>query len=391
MDSVSTKGRETRRRALWVAVCALLQGSSTACGDLLGIPGAPRLIQEEPPEAEPAILESSSTTEAEPRASLSGVTTTAEAEPTASAEGGPPVAGLGVAPTLPVADEPPDGNNLPLEPEPPPPEPCVETTLPTDLILILDNSGSMEAETAAVERVLLGWSQRLATLGLDYRLILLSRHRTRERSDSSAARTSICIEQPLSGLASCPSAVPVPGERFFHYSIKIDAADSFQQALAGFAAPDAARLAPEGWSGWLRGGALKAFIEISDADTELPAAQFVTRLEALGPQLFASRAGGSTPGFLFYSVVGLAEKAIPDEAYRPDEPIERTECRSADTSPDNAGEQYQALSVLTGGLRLSLCRVDALGERLGRIADDVALQARRCELPARALLDDTER
>jgi hypothetical protein len=288
-------------------------------------------------------------------------------------------------------DAPGRTSDPPLQPEPPPPEPCVEALLPTDLILILDNSGSMDAETAAVERSLVGWSQRLATLGLDYRLILLSRHRTGERSDSGAASTSICVEQPLSGLARCPSAVPVLGERFFHYSIKIDASDSFEQALAGFVAPDAARLAPEGWSAWLRAGALKAFIEISDADTELPAAQFVTRLEALGPRLFPSRDAGSTPGFLFYSVVGLAEKATPDEAYRPDEPIERAECRSADTSPDNAGEQYQALSVLTGGLRQSLCRVDAVGEHLGRIADDVALQARRCVLRDDTLPDNTAR
>jgi hypothetical protein len=385
MDSASTKSRETRCRALWPAVCALLLAGSAACGDLLGIPGAPRLIQEEPTEAEPFVVEVSSDTGAAPRASLSGVIMTAEAEPAAGADGVLPAAGLGLSPTMPVPDEPGRTSDLPLQPEPPPSEPCVETSLPTDLILILDNSGSMDAETAAVERSLFGWSQRLATLGLDYRLILLSRHRTRDRSDSGAASTSICVEQPLSGLARCPSAVPVLGERFFHYSIKIDASDSFEQALAGFAAPDPARLAPEGWSEWLRAGALKAFIEISDADAALPAAQFVTRLEALGPQLFPSRDGAGTPGFLFYSVVGLAEKATPNEAYGPDEPIERTECSSADTSPDNAGEQYQALSVLTGGLRLSLCRVDALGEHLGRIADDVALQARRCVLRDSAL------
>ncbi|MEY2933177.1 MAG: hypothetical protein RL033_3926, partial [Pseudomonadota bacterium] len=77
MDSASTKGRETRRRALWLGVCALLHVSSIACGDLLGIPGAPRLLQEEPAEAEPFVGEASSDTGAAPRASVSGVIMTA--------------------------------------------------------------------------------------------------------------------------------------------------------------------------------------------------------------------------------------------------------------------------------------------------------------------------
>jgi hypothetical protein len=253
----------------------------------------------------------------------------------------------------------------------------VQELAAVDLLLLLDNSGSMAVETAAVERALTGWSQRLGTLGLDYRLILLSRHRTEERSQSEAASTSICVEQPLSGLARCPSDAPVLGERFFHYSIKLDASDSFERALEAFAEPDPAGLAPGGWSQWLRSGAQKVFLEISDADSDLPATQFAAGLGALAPEHFA---GSGAPGFVFYSVVGMAEKAQPDEAYFPDEPIESAECRSTETSPDNAGEQYQTLSVLTGGLRFSLCRSEALGARLERIADDVLLRARRCPI-----------
>jgi hypothetical protein len=351
----------------------LLLGSVLACGDLLGIPGSPRLVQEEPLQPAP---EQASPTGAVPDQLASGVTGTPEPQPAASGDGVLPAAGLGLSPTSPVVAEQPTA----MPPEVPPAEDpapvCTETTLPVDLILILDNSGSMAAETAAVERALIGWSQHMAALGLDYRLILLSRHRTGERSQSEAASTSICVEQPLSGLARCPSDTPVLGERFFHYSVKIDASDSFERALEGFASADAARLAPGGWSEWLRPGALEAFIEVSDADSDVPAAQFASRLGTLAPEHFA--AGGGGPSFVFYSVVGLAEKVLPEDPYLPEEPIESAECRSADTSPDNAGEQYQTLSVLTGGLRFALCRVDALGARLDSIADDVLLKARRC-------------
>jgi hypothetical protein len=226
-----------------------------------------------------------------------------------------------------------------------------------------------------VERALPAWAQRLASLGVDYRLILLSRHRTRARAESDEASTSICVEQPLSGLGSCPSGEPVLGERFFHYSIKLDASDSFERALQGFASADAAGLAPAGWSEWLREGALPAFIEISDADSDIPATQFAERLSALAPERFGA---SGAPSFVFYSVVGLAEKQGADTAYLPGEPLESAECRSADTNPDNAGEQYQTLSVLTGGLRFPVCRVDALGTHLERVASDALLKAMRC-------------
>jgi hypothetical protein len=357
--------------------------ANLACADVLGVPGAPRLIEEQPPAAglrPEAAVSGGSQQEQDTEPGAAPVPPTSAGAPPAESEGAVPQAGLGLAPgAIPVATAPsPDVAAPAPSGEPAEPEPCVEELAPLDVILLVDNSGSMDAETAAVERSLVGWSQRLGTLGLDYRLILLSRHRTLARSISEAASTSICVEQPLSGLERCPSGVPVLGERFFHYSIKLDASDSLERALEGFAEPDPARLAPGGWSQWLRAGAHKAFIEISDADSDLPATLFAARLGALAPEHFAS---SGSPGFVFYSVVGMAEKASADEAYLPEEPIESAECRSVETRPDNAGEQYQTLSILTGGLRFSLCGSDALGARLERIADDLRLVARRCSAP----------
>lgn len=374
MVEASTETREIRCTARGVCCSVLL--ANLACADVLGVPGAPQLIQEQPqaPDLPAEAAAPAASGQSTDPAAAAPAPIGASAAPAAS-EGVVPLAGLGLSP-IPAPAEPPPAVDAPPPAEPPP---CVEELAPVDLMLLLDNSGSMAAETAAVERVLPGWSQRLATLGLDYRLILLSRHRTLERSQSDAASTSICVEQPLSGLERCPSAVPVLGERFFHYSVKLDASDSLERALDAFAEPDSAGLAPGGWSRWLRAGAHRAFIEISDADSELTAAQFAARLGALAPEHFAASA---PTGFVFYSVVGMAEKESADEAYLPEEPIESAECRSAETRPDNAGEQYQTLSVLTGGLRFSLCQSDALDDHLERIADDVLLKARRCVTPA---------
>jgi len=246
-----------------------------------------------------------------------------------------------------------------------------------DIVLILDNSGSMAAATAAVERGLTVWAALLDAGGLDYRLILLSRHRTLARNESEVASTSICVARPLSGLASCPSPEPVLAERFFHYSVKIDATDSLLRALEGYATPDDFNLAPTGWSAWLRLGARKVFIEISDADSELPASEFAARLSSLAPEHFGP--DPAAPRYVFHSIVALRDRRALDPLYPAAEPIQTEKCRGGDAGTDNAGETYQALSRLTGGARLTLCPRDTTDLRLFRLAAELLLPPRpRC-------------
>src|SRR5690606_19490982 len=93
------------------------------------------------------------------------------------------------------------------------------TSEPVDIIIVLDNSGSMEDELTAVEsNINVNFANILAESGVDYRVILLSRHREGDRSESSSYATSICVEAPLSGLPSCPSAQPILAPRFYQYS-----------------------------------------------------------------------------------------------------------------------------------------------------------------------------
>src|SRR6188768_3785191 len=70
--------------------------------------------------------------------------------------------------------------------------------VPVDIILVLDNSGSMEDELDAVEKnINVNFANILQQSGVDYRVILISRQRKAARTESEEASTSICVNSPL--------------------------------------------------------------------------------------------------------------------------------------------------------------------------------------------------
>jgi hypothetical protein len=245
--------------------------------------------------------------------------------------------------------------------------------VPVDLVFIVDNSGSMSEETERFEQALPSFVALLDGDEVDYRIILLSRHRRDERSASAEASTSVCVAAPLSELAACPSARPALGPRFFQYSIKMDDDDSLQRVLQALDAPDPFGLTEIGWSEWLRSGALTIFIEITDADSALSANDFTTALQAAAPASFGSDA--TRPGFVFHSITGVIQKALEPSIYLADEPIEPAVCEGIGSNPDNAGVVYQELTRSTGGLRAPVCPADALGVRLEVLASDASLRS----------------
>jgi hypothetical protein len=234
-----------------------------------------------------------------------------------------------------------------------------------DIIFAVDNSGSMAEECTAFEEALPRFVERLSSAGVDHSIILVSRHRRDARGSSDEADTSVCIAAPVSGLAACPSEAPALSARFFHHSIKLDAADSFERLLESLVEADPFDLNAAGWSEWLRPSARKVFIEITDADSDMSASDFSAALQAAEPDQF----GRSAPSFVFHSVVGLAEKA-GGGAYGPEEPLVDETCSAPGSSIDGAGTEYQALSRATGGLRLSICPPEALAQSLDVLAED---------------------
>jgi hypothetical protein len=164
----------------------------------------------------------------------------------------------------------------------------------------------------------------------------------------------------------------VPSPRFFQYSIKIDATDSFERVLEAASTPDPFELTSVGWLEWLRPGARVEFVEITDDDSALSPEAFVSGLAELAPERFSATV--NAPGFIFHSITGIDTRTAANggNVYRSDEPLESARCTRLEGSPNNAGQTYQALSRATGGLRLPVCPSSALTTRLNVVASDVA-------------------
>src|SRR5690606_34903046 len=77
--------------------------------------------------------------------------------------------------------------------------------------------------------------------------------------------------------------------------------------------------------------------------------QFDADLLARDPAMFGS---ADQRNYVWYSIVGLgANPNNPNKSWDPSEPITTSECSTA----ADPGTGYQALSILTGGLRFPVC------------------------------------
>lgn len=217
---------------------------------------------------------------------------------------------------------------------------------PVDIIFIIDNSGSMTEEIIGVEKnINTNFATIIGQSGLDYRVIMLSHH-----GQSSLQR--ICVSAPLSGNPTCtpPPAVPVNTTKFFHYDYDIQSTDSLTKALATYNLADSHGLAPMGWSQWLRTEAVKIFVEITDDQSTLAAANFDSMLLAKTPAMFGNV---NMRNYIFHSIIGVANNNPVTKPWLPSDPVQTTKCGAGAV---NTGPQYQDLSKLTGGLRFPICQ-----------------------------------
>jgi hypothetical protein len=269
----------------------------------------------------------------------------------------------------------------------------VESKEPVDIILIIDNSASMQDELAATERnINVNFASILEESGLDYRVIALTLHRRQRRTGFGQSATMLCVERPLSALPDCTAAAePRFSDRFFQYSTRIESDDSFDILLDTYAPPfdnerrqDEYGNAPNGWSEWLRPGIQKVFLELSDGNEDMPAADFERALAELDPAAFG--ADPAQPAYVFHSIVNIAPKAASDEPYYPDEAVEAGTCDTPaigeSTAGLTSGEVYQELSRVTGGLRFPICLPDAYDVVFREIAGRVIQQSDvACDFP----------
>ena len=235
---------------------------------------------------------------------------------------------------------------------------ATRVSVPVDIIIVIDSSGSMDGEIAAVQRnINTNLASILDTAGIDYRVILIGDY------------PAICIEAPLSGIASCTSgrpSTPTSGARFFQYDRVIGSNNSLSLILSTYNTTDANGIAPGGWSSLLRPGAARAFLEISDDDASGNAwMNFDRDLLALSAEHFGTAAERN---YTFHSIIGMAANVPATTAWPSTAPLQTGRCTPGSV---NAGPDYQELSILTGGLRFPLCNNDSFDVIFQQLADDV--------------------
>jgi hypothetical protein len=232
---------------------------------------------------------------------------------------------------------------------------------PVDVIFVIDNSGSMSEEIAAVrDNINRDFAAIIAESGVDYRVIMISKY--------GLDSLSVCVEPPLAQ-ADCDLGIDRTNSTvFYHYDQEIGSTDALCQILTTFDRPDARGRAPAGWQAWLRPDSHKAFVVITDdsplcmygqGETPLTFGQtgvdpFEDALQFHRALLTRSGAQFGVPPdvkYQFFSIIGLAAGPVPGEPYFPHQGIVHTTCDSA----PGPGPTYQALSIVTDSLRYPVC------------------------------------
>ena len=261
-----------------------------------------------------------------------------------------------------------------------------------DIVFVIDNSGSMTDEIAAVrQNINVNFAQLIAASGVDFRVVLVSQF--------GSEGTGVCVDPPLAGAPCAAGLEASTSDVFFQYNLLIDSFDPLCKLLTAFDQPDAEGRAPYGFRQWLRPEAEKVFVLITDDsagctwdsgdgavvefgtrgdDPFEVALRFHETLLARSPEQFG------TPGdsrYAFYSIVGIAPNEPASEPWFPYHELNPLAC---DTAP-SPGLSYQALSVITDALRYPVCEgrgFDAVFRVLARSVVEAAKADCSFELPS---------
>lgn len=245
-----------------------------------------------------------------------------------------------------------DGDRGAFAPAPPPltePPPsdvndeapsCVESFAETrravDIIISIDQSGSMSEEIDSLKRNVNNLPKLLEESNLDYRVVMIA--------EVGKGKYGICVPPPLGG-PDCSAN----GDVFRPVDHVVQSYDSLNVILSTLRHP-VAKLA---WHDFLRPGVLKVFIPITDDEsTEMRGSDFDPELLRRGAPLFGTP---TSKNYVFFPVIGVND--YPDT----------TSCAAS----DGPGREYQYLANLTGGRWFSVCRPS-----LAPVLDEIGKAAR---------------
>ncbi len=222
---------------------------------------------------------------------------------------------------------------------------------PVDIIIVVDNSGSMTGEAAAIRTNLNG---SLGTIldqsGIDYRVIMVARY--------GNSGTSICIAPPL-GQSDCTAGSPGKNAKYAHCNKSIASRNALSKLEDTYSEG-----CEEPWGLNLRPEAFKSFLAITD-DNERMEAQSFDDFLMTHPEQFGTVAQRN---YTFHSIVGLAENTPATAPWPASSPFVDGRCMPGSV---NNGSVYQDLSILTGGLRFPICKNDNFDKIFEALAADV--------------------
>ncbi|MEM1034292.1 MAG: hypothetical protein AAGN82_28405 [Myxococcota bacterium] len=260
---------------------------------------------------------------------------------------------------------------------------------PVDIIIAIDNSGSMGGEISEVEvQITKNFASILdaAMPPIDYRVIMVSRF------GNFNGPESICVSAPLGGIPDndmdghCDSipGQPVETANFFHHSVEVSSHNALCRLLEQYDVADEFNLRPNGYRDLVRADAFKFFLVITDdgvscshggtnyqdgnnvAGGTQVATDWDAAITALDPLQFGTP---TDRNYVFWSIVSQQEwmksATFPlGEPIPATEPITSAECNDS-LNPNKSGggaadpgTGYQGLSILTDGFRYPTCALE---------------------------------
>jgi hypothetical protein len=135
---------------------------------------------------------------------------------------------------------------------------------PADIIIILDNSGSMGFEALGVQTSLNNFSKQIVESGVDIRIVLIS-------ALSPGGDQGTCVGAPL-GSGKCPADTNLPN--FLHVDEMVTSNDSLTKVIDTY---------PE-WEDMMRENTKRHFVVISDDNSDDTVGWFLSELESLDPE-----------------------------------------------------------------------------------------------------------
>lgn len=227
--------------------------------------------------------------------------------------------------------------------------PCLETVaeaepvvLPADIVIVIDNSGSMWDEAESVQNSMVDFVGALTASGIDAHVAIIS--------DDSNGQVGVCVPPPV-GSGQCPYDENLPTYRHVVWEVASTNALELMLALHGE------------YDDWQRPEATKTIVVISDDNSAMSSTDFYTAMIQLDPT-FA--------GFKFSAIFAPYDISYWDclqcEINGTCNTPACNSCCGTDTLlnlvctplPASEGTVYRELVTATGGLEGNLCTQDFL-------------------------------